>query len=232
MKSFAVQVEEINQEINIRLENLKDATEKFKSERPRLLESFLNEGFRADIAEQKADAELTKIKHKIESIGKELDKMLIILKNIDPIKIKAEKDKIVGAGRRQPKETIGDRKHTTGVLIVDDATIMRELIRNTLAANKIPVLGEAENGKLALEKYKEILPELVIMDIDMPEMDGFEALAEIKAFDPEAKVVMCSQVSKQSTVDDAIKLGAINFIVKPIKADILVGTVNKILGKK
>jgi two-component system chemotaxis response regulator CheY len=159
--------------------------------------------------------------------------MLLVLKNIDPDKIIKEKNRIMGTEKRKPpKETIGDQKRNAGVLIVDDAAIMRELIKNTLLTYKIPVLAEAENGRLALEKYKELLPEVVILDIDMPEMDGFEALAEIRAFDPQAQVMMCSQVTKQSTVDDAIKLGAVSFIAKPIKTETLIGAVNKIIGKK
>ncbi|MCL2698451.1 MAG: response regulator [Oscillospiraceae bacterium] len=109
---------------------------------------------------------------------------------------------------------------------------MREVISNILVSNKIKIAGEAENGKVAVEKYKELMPELVIMDIDMPQMDGMEALKAIKEFDPSAKVVMCSQVSKQSTVDEAIRLGALNFIAKPFKADRVLSIVKQILGLK
>ncbi|MCL2637935.1 MAG: response regulator [Oscillospiraceae bacterium] len=109
---------------------------------------------------------------------------------------------------------------------------MRELLRNTLSAAKINIVDEAENGKIAVEKYKDLLPELVIMDIAMPEMDGLEALKAIREFDPDAKIIMCSQVSKQATVDEAIKLGAMNFIAKPFKPDRLLVIVKSLLGAK
>jgi two-component system chemotaxis response regulator CheY len=232
MKSFSVQIEEIRQSISVRLENYRDAMEKYHSEHARLLEQYFNEGFRADVAEKKAKEETDKIKHKAEAISKELDKIFTVLSNIDPGKIKEEKRRI--EGKYHDKEIIldKDRKRGKGVLIVDDAAFMRTLIRETLTTGGITVAGEADNGKVAFEKYKELLPELVILDIRMPESDGFDALENIKNFDSDAKVIMCSQVNQQATVDKAIKLGAINFIAKPFKPDVFLGIVKKILGKK
>jgi|GEM_PF-3538228 len=231
MKTFAVQIEEIRESINIRLENYKEAVEKYHAERARLREKYFSEGFREDIAEQKAEEETQKIKHKVEAIDKELDKMVVVLRNIDPDKIKEEQNAIARKYRaRESTVAAGDRKK--GVLIVEDAKFMRELLRNTLSAAKINIVDEAENGKIAVEKYKDLLPELVIMDIAMPEMDGLEALKAIREFDPDAKIIMCSQVSKQATVDEAIKLGAMNFIAKPFKPDRLLVIVKSLLGAK
>jgi len=230
MKSFAEQVEEIRQAIEIRLENFGEAVEKYHSERARLREKYFSEGFRADIAEQRADEETAKIKHKIEAINKELSRMVMILENIDLAKIRDEQARI---SKKHQEKTSGvdKRERGVGVLIVEDAALMREVIRNVLSKSKIAIAGEAENGKVAVEKYKELMPELVIMDIDMPDMDGLEALKLIKEFDPDAKVVMCSQVSKQSTVDDSIRLGALNFIAKPFKAERVLEIVKNALGK-
>jgi two-component system chemotaxis response regulator CheY len=229
MKPFAVQIEEIRESINIRLENYKDAVEKYHSERVRLRDKYFAEGFREDIAADKAEAETVKIKLKVEAIDKELDKMVAVLRNINPDKIKEEQEAIMR--KYLPKESsVAESERTKGVLIVEDAAFMRELIRTTLTSGRIKIIDEAENGRIAVEKYKEILPELVILDIDMPEMDGLEALKAMREFDPDAKVIMCSQVSKQSTVDDAIRLGALNFIAKPFKPEKLLTIVKKTLS--
>ena len=82
------------------------------------------------------------------------------------------------------------------ILVVDDAAFMRMMIKDVLTKNGYEVVGEAENGQKAIEKYKELKPELVIMDITMPEVDGIQAVKEIKAFDPNAKVVMCSEIGR------------------------------------
>ena len=92
------------------------------------------------------------------------------------------------------------------------------------------MLGEAENGAKAIEKYKEVKPDLVIMDITMPEVDGIQAVKEIKAFDPNAKVVMCSAMGQQAMVIEAIQAGARDFIVKPFQADRVIEAVKKVLG--
>lgn len=117
-----------------------------------------------------------------------------------------------------------------GILIVDDAAFMRMMIRDVLTKNGYEVLGEAENGAKAIEKYKEVKPDLVIMDITMPEVDGIQAVKEIKAFDPNAKIVMCSAMGQQAMVIESIQAGARDFIVKPFQADRVIEAVKKVLG--
>ncbi|MDF2906912.1 MAG: chemotaxis protein CheY [Herbinix sp.] len=115
------------------------------------------------------------------------------------------------------------------VLIVDDAAFMRLAIRNILENHEFEVIGEAENGLVGIQKFKDLKPDLVTMDITMPEMTGLEALKEIIAFDPSAKIVMVSAMGQEHMVMEAIKNGAISFIVKPFKEDHVVQTLNKIL---
>lgn len=116
------------------------------------------------------------------------------------------------------------------VLIVDDAAFMRMMIKDILEKNGYDVVGEAENGQVAVEKYKELTPDLVTMDITMPEMDGIQALKEIKNIDSNATVIMCSAMGQQSMVIDAIQAGAKDFIVKPFQADRVMEAVTKALG--
>ncbi|MFJ5670866.1 response regulator [Bacillus safensis] len=118
----------------------------------------------------------------------------------------------------------------TKVLIVDDAAFMRMMIKDILVKNGFDVVGEAENGVQAVEKYKETSPDLVTMDITMPEMDGITALKEIKQIDASAKIIMCSAMGQQSMVIDAIQAGAKDFIVKPFQADRVLEAINKTLG--
>ena len=115
------------------------------------------------------------------------------------------------------------------VLVVDDAAFMRMMVKDILTKNGYEVVGEAENGMKALEKYQELKPDLVTMDITMPEMDGISAVKEIKKVDPNGKIVMCSAMGQEAMVVEAIKLGALDFIVKPFKADRILQTVKKIL---
>ena len=115
------------------------------------------------------------------------------------------------------------------ILITDDAAFMRMMLKDIISKNGYEVAGEAENGSIALDKYKELKPDLVLMDITMPEVDGLTALKNIKATDSSAKVVMCSAMGQESMVMEAIKLGALDFIVKPFKQDRIVQTVTKIL---
>ena len=100
------------------------------------------------------------------------------------------------------------------ILIVDDAAFMRMKLKDILEKNGYNVVGEAQNGLEAVSLYKEVKPDLVTMDITMPEMDGIEALKEIKAVDPAAKVIMCSAMGQQGMVMEAIKMGAIDFVGK------------------
>ncbi|RIX51815.1 response regulator [Paenibacillus nanensis] len=116
------------------------------------------------------------------------------------------------------------------ILIVDDAAFMRMMIRDILSKNGYEVVGEAQDGAQAVEKYKELKPDLITMDITMPEMDGITALKEIKKIDGNAKVIMCSAMGQQAMVIDAIQAGAKDFIVKPFQADRVIEAIKKTLG--
>lgn len=116
------------------------------------------------------------------------------------------------------------------VLIVDDAAFMRMMIKDILTKNGYNVAGEAENGKIAVDKYNEIKPDLVLMDITMPEMDGIQALKAIKGADPNATVIMCSAMGQQAMVIEAIQSGAKDFIVKPFQADRVLEALKKVIG--
>ena len=116
------------------------------------------------------------------------------------------------------------------VLIVDDAAFMRMMLKDILTKNGYEVCGEAENGAKAVEKYKEVTPDLVTMDITMPEMDGISALKNIRSIDSNAKVVMCSAMGQQAMVIEAIQAGARDFIVKPFQADRVLEAVKKVIG--
>ena len=113
------------------------------------------------------------------------------------------------------------------VLVVDDAQFMRMMLKDILTKNGFAVVGEAKNGAEALEKYKELKPDLVTLDITMPEVDGITALKNIKEFDPSAKAVMCSAMGQQVMVIESIQAGAKDFIVKPFQADRVIEAVRK-----
>lgn len=117
-----------------------------------------------------------------------------------------------------------------GILVVDDAAFMRMMIKDVLSKNGFEILGEAENGAKAIEKYKELNPELVIMDITMPEVDGIQAVKEIKKMNGAAKVIMCSAMGQQAMVIEAIQAGAKDFIVKPFQAERIIEAVKKVLS--
>ena len=116
------------------------------------------------------------------------------------------------------------------ILICDDAAFMRMMIKDILTKNGYNVAGEAENGAKAVEKYAEVKPDLVLMDITMPEMDGIQALKKIKASDPSAMVIMCSAMGQQAMVIEAIQAGAKDFIVKPFQAERVLEAVKKVVG--
>jgi two-component system, chemotaxis family, chemotaxis protein CheY len=116
------------------------------------------------------------------------------------------------------------------ILIVDDAAFMRMMIKDILSKNGYEIVGEAADGMQAIEKFKETQPDLVTMDITMPEMDGITALKEIKKLNPSAKVIMCSAMGQQAMVIDAIQAGAKDFIVKPFQADRVLEAISKTLG--
>ena len=116
------------------------------------------------------------------------------------------------------------------ILICDDAAFMRMMIKAILTKNGYAVVGEAENGIKAVEKYNETKPDLVLMDITMPEMDGIQALKKIKEGDPGAMVIMCSAMGQQAMVIESIQSGAKDFIVKPFQADRVLEAVKKVVG--
>jgi two-component system, chemotaxis family, chemotaxis protein CheY len=116
------------------------------------------------------------------------------------------------------------------VLIADDAAFMRMMLKNVLTEAGYEVVGEAENGAVAVSRYRELSPDLTTMDITMPEMDGLAALKEIRAGDPAARVVMCSAMGQQSMVIESIQAGAKDFIVKPFQPDRVLEAVQKALA--
>ena len=115
------------------------------------------------------------------------------------------------------------------VLIVDDAAFMRMMLKEILTKGGYNVVGEAENGIIAVTKYKELRPDIVTMDITMPEMDGITAVKEIKRIDPHAKIIMCSAMGQQAMVIEAIQSGARDFIVKPFQPVRVMEAVQKAL---
>ena len=104
------------------------------------------------------------------------------------------------------------------------------MIKDILSKNGYTVAGEAENGVKAIEKYNEVKPDLVLMDITMPEKDGIQALKDIKAMDPSAQIIMCSAMGQQAMVIESIQAGAKDFIVKPFQADRVLEAVRKVVG--
>lgn len=104
------------------------------------------------------------------------------------------------------------------ILIVDDAMFMRGMLRGILEQNGYEVVGEASNGIEAIEKYKELKPDLVTMDITMPDMTGLVAVKAIKEIDSDAKVIMCSAMGQNTMVMEAMRNGALDFIIKPFQA--------------
>lgn len=114
------------------------------------------------------------------------------------------------------------------ILLVDDAAFMRMMIKDTLSKSGYTDVYEAADGQIAVAKYEEVKPDLVIMDITMPNMDGLEALKAIKVNDPGAVVVMCSAMGQEAMVIEAIKSGAKDFIVKPFKPDRILKTLTSL----
>ncbi|HOE12123.1 MAG TPA: response regulator [bacterium] len=115
-------------------------------------------------------------------------------------------------------------------LIVDDAAFMRMMLREILTKGGYEVAGEAVNGKEAIEIYRNVSPDFVTMDITMPDMDGIEALREIKKIDANAVVIMCSAIGQQANVLEAIKTGARDFIVKPFQPERVLESIKKTVG--
>lgn len=115
-------------------------------------------------------------------------------------------------------------------MLVDDASFMRMMLKNILVGSGYEVVGEAENGAKAIEQFKALKPDLVIMDIIMPEMGGIDAVREIIKLNPSAKILMCSSMGQQSLVVEAIQAGAKDFIVKPFQPSNVLEAVKKALG--
>lgn len=115
------------------------------------------------------------------------------------------------------------------ILLVDDAAFMRMILKDILLKNGFEVVGEAANGAIGFEKYKELQPDLVMLDITMPEVTGLECLAKIREYDKNSNCIMCSAMGQQAMVLEAITLGAKDFIVKPFQADRVLESINKII---
>ncbi len=118
----------------------------------------------------------------------------------------------------------------TKVLVVDDAAFMRMMLKDILLKGGFEIAGEATNGAEAVRLYQELKPDLVTMDITMPEVDGIAAVKEIKKIDPSAKVVMVSAMGQQAMVIEAIQAGASDFIVKPFQPDRVLEALKKALS--
>ncbi len=116
------------------------------------------------------------------------------------------------------------------IMLVDDASFMRMMLKNILVGSGYEIIGEAENGAKAIEQYKNLKPDLIIMDIIMPEMGGIDAVREIIKLNPSARILMCSSMGQQSLVVEAIQAGAKDFIVKPFQPSNVLEAVKKALG--
>jgi len=117
------------------------------------------------------------------------------------------------------------------ILVVDDAAFMRMMIKNILSKNGYEIVGEAENGQVAVELYKKLKPDLVTMDITMPEMNGIDGVKAIRGFDPNANIIMCSAMGQQAMVMEAIQAGAKDFIVKPFQQDRILQAIGRVLAR-
>jgi two-component system, chemotaxis family, chemotaxis protein CheY len=116
------------------------------------------------------------------------------------------------------------------VLVVDDAAFMRKMVTDALTKGGHEVIGEAGNGVEAVARFQELRPEVMTLDITMPEKDGLEALREIISLDPTARVIMCSALGQESKVLESVKLGAKDFVVKPFQPDRVIAAVEKALA--
>ena len=116
------------------------------------------------------------------------------------------------------------------IMVVDDAAFMRMMVKNALAQGGYTDVIEATDGQDAVKTYSEQKPELVLMDITMPNMDGLEALKKIKELDSDSQVVMCSAMGQQAMVIEAIQSGAKDFIVKPFQPERVLEAVKKVVG--
>jgi two-component system chemotaxis response regulator CheY len=133
------------------------------------------------------------------------------------------------AAQNKNCERVEKVKKMTKILIVDDAEFLRVRITKMLSGDGFEVF-EAENGLKAVAKYKEIHPDVVLMDITMPEMDGLAALKEIRSFDPQAHVIMLTALGQESVVLEAVKSGARDFVVKPFERDRVINAIGKLVA--
>ena len=121
---------------------------------------------------------------------------------------------------------------TNRVLLADDASFMREMIREIIVPEGFEVVAEASDGIEVVEKYKEVHPDLVMMDIVMPKRSGIDAVKTIMEESPDARIVMCSALGQEALVMEALQAGAKDFIVKPFKPDAVLATLRKVAEKK
>ncbi len=120
----------------------------------------------------------------------------------------------------------------TKILIVDDAAFMRMMLKDILTKNGFEVIGEAGDGIQAIEKYKELKPDLVTMDITMPELDGVTAVNKIINYDSQAKILMVSAMGQQKLIVESLEAGALDFIVKPFQPTKVIETIKKCLNNQ
>ncbi len=113
------------------------------------------------------------------------------------------------------------------VLVVDDAAFMRITIKNMLSKNGFEIAGEAENGLQAIQKCSELKPDIITLDITMPEVSGIDALREIMKINPQTAVIMVSAMGQESMVKEAVMLGAKGFVVKPFKEEVIMAALSK-----
>lgn len=116
------------------------------------------------------------------------------------------------------------------IIIVDDAPVIRLVLHDLLESAGFEVVAEGENGVEAVEKYRELKPDLITLDITMPEKDGIEALREIRAFDPAAKVVMVTALDERDSLVDAVKSGASDYVMKPFEEERVLSSIRAVLG--
>lgn len=115
------------------------------------------------------------------------------------------------------------------ILIADDSFFMRSILKDIIIKHGLTVSGEASNGNEAIRLYKELLPDMVLMDISMKECDGLKAMKEIRDSDPQASIIVCSVMGQQCMIQDAVKLGAKDFIVKPFTDERVIEAINRAL---
>lgn len=128
----------------------------------------------------------------------------------------------MGVFRKQKGVSVGEK-----ILVVDDSMFMRGVLRSILEENGHTVIGEAENGMEAIQKYVELKPDLVTMDITMPDMTGLEAVKAIRQIDGNARIIMCSAMGQNAMVMEAMKNGALDFIIKPFKASTVMESIRR-----